>query len=251
MRDRLLWGLAIGGEIIDQIVGGGCRAYHGGKLFIWTPPGYAKKKYRDLIQRMHREGYVQRVLVDGQPHFRITGAGRRQLTKMYPVLKLSSEKWDGFWRIVIFDVPERKRRSRDVLRRQLRKLGFGRLQHSTYISPYDFGKPFLDFLQARGLIGQVLLLESKQKYLGKPRDLAAKVWELDRLAEDYRQIIERLSTRFGIKNREKREGFLKKVYQQYLMVLMRDPFLPQELLPKDWPAEKAHKYILRAGVVKE
>ena len=92
MRDRLLWGLAVGGEITDQLVGGGSRAYHQAKLFNWTPPGYAKKKYRDLVNRMHRDGYIQRVLINGVIHFRITGVGRKQLIKLYPVLKMNQEK---------------------------------------------------------------------------------------------------------------------------------------------------------------
>ncbi len=251
MRDRLLWGLAIGGEIVDQVIGGGSRAYHYGKLFNWTPPGYAKKKYRDLVNRMDREGFVQRVLINGAMHFRITGAGRRQLTKIYPVLKIVSDKWDGFWRIVIFDVPEKRRRSRDVLRKQLRLLGFGRLQNSTYISPYDHGKPLLDFLQSKELTGNVLLMEAKQKHLGKPKELANKVWGLDELGERYLKIIDRLTTRFGIRDKRKREEFLKKICQEYVKILMDDPFLPKELMPANWPAEKAKKYILRSGIVKE
>lgn len=250
MRDRLLWGLAVGGEILDKVVGGGSRAYHWGKLFNWTPPGYAKKKYRDLVNRIHREGYVQRVLIDKSLHFRITGAGRRQLLKSYPALKLASQPWDGFWRVVVFDIPEKKRVSRDLLRRQLVKLGFGKLQASTYISPYDHGKDFLGFLETKGLVGNVLLLESKQKHLGRPKVLAEKVWDLKKLGGEYNKIVDRLSTRFGIGDKAKREEFLKKIYQKYLKVLMKDPFLPKELLPADWPAEKTRKYILRAGVIK-
>jgi len=64
-------------------------------------------------------------------------------------------------------------------------------------------------------------------------------------------VIERLSTRFGIKSKQKREEFLKRVYQQYLTVLTKDPFLPSELLPKEWMADKCQKFILRAGVIKE
>jgi len=251
LRDRLLWGLVIGGDILDQVVGGGSRAYHSGKLFIWTPSRYAKKKYRDLVSRIDREGYVQRVLVDGKVHFRITGAGRRKLISLYPVLEKSGEKWDGFWRIVVFDIPEKRRRSRDILRRQLKMLGFGRLQNSTYISPHDFGKKFLDFLQAKGLLSGVLLMEAKQKYLGDPGQVANKVWKLEELGKRYQAVIDRLGTRFGIKDKQRREEFLKKVYQGYLKVLMDDPFLPKELLPKSWTGDKARKYILRAGVVKE
>ena len=63
--------------------------------------------------------------------------------------------------------------------------------------------------------------------------------------------MDRLSTRFGIKDRVRREEFLKKAYQDYMQILMKDPFLPKELLPAKWPANEAHKYILRAGMIKE
>lgn len=251
VRDRILWGLTVGGGIVDNVTGGGSRAYPTNKLYLWTPPKYSKKKYRDLIGRLHREGYVQRVLVEGEVNYRITGAGRKLLMTSRPVLKMDQIQWDGFWRLVLFDVPESKRRQRDMLRRYLVSLGFGRLQHSTYISPYDHGKSLLDFIQVRGLSGQVLMLESKQKYLGNPKDLAGKVWGLPALNQAYAQTIEKLTTRFGIKDRLKREQFLKKTYEDFLSVLTIDPLLPAELLPLDWARNKAQGYLLRAGLVRE
>jgi len=131
------------------------------------------------------------------------------------------------------------------------KLRFGRLQNSTYISPYDFDNSFLDWLKARKLRGRVMLMECKQKHLGKPDRLADAIWGLEQINKDYQAVIERLSTRFGIKSKQKREEFLKRVYQQYLTVLTKDPFLPSELLPKEWMADKCQKFILRAGVIKE
>ena len=245
MRDRILWGLAIGGDFT--------RAYDSGKLFLWTPPGYSKKKYRQLVARMVREGYVQQVLVEGRPHFRLTGLGRKQLMKNKPVLSLSAgeQEWDGFWRIVIFDIAESQRKLRDLLRRQLIKMGFGALQNSTYISCYDYSKEFLEFLDIKGLKGRVLLLESKQKYLGEPKLLAEKVWGLPAIGTRYKQVIDRLVTRFGIKEVSKREEFLKKIYRDYLETLIIDPLLPKSLLADDWGREKARKYLLRSGVLKE
>jgi CRISPR-associated endonuclease Cas2 len=46
------------------------------------------------------------------------------------------KKWDGKWRIVIFDIPERKRGARDVLRETLKRLGFFELQKSVFVYPY-------------------------------------------------------------------------------------------------------------------
>ncbi len=243
MRDRILWGLAIGGDFT--------RAYDSNKLFLWTPPGYTRKKYRQLTARMVREGYVQQVLVEGRPHFRLTGLGRKQLIKNKPVLKQLEQEWDGFWRIVIFDIAEAQRKLRDLLRRQLVKMSFGVLQNSTYISCYDYSQEFLEWLEVKGLKGKVLLLESKQKYLGEPKLLAEKVWGLKAIGTRYKQVIDRVVTRFGIKEASKREEFLKKIYRDYLEIIIIDPLLPKSLLAEDWNREKARKYLLRSGVLRE
>ncbi len=45
-------------------------------------------------------------------------------------------KWDNHWRLVFFDVPEKKRKIRDAIRDKLRDLGFYEFQHSVFIFPY-------------------------------------------------------------------------------------------------------------------
>ena len=45
--------------------------------------------------------------------------------------------WDKKWRIVLFDIPELHRKSRDALRYRLRQLGFFEYQKSVFVHPYD------------------------------------------------------------------------------------------------------------------
>jgi hypothetical protein len=45
-------------------------------------------------------------------------------------------KWDGLWRVVIFDIPDKHKWSRDSFRRKLRELGFLHLQKSVFVTPY-------------------------------------------------------------------------------------------------------------------
>jgi DNA-binding transcriptional regulator PaaX len=45
-------------------------------------------------------------------------------------------QWDGYWRIVIFDIPNRHKWSRDTLRRQLKTMEFYPLQESVFVSRY-------------------------------------------------------------------------------------------------------------------
>ena len=46
-------------------------------------------------------------------------------------------KWDKKWRLVIFDIPEKKRGARDALRETLKRLGFYELQKSVFVFPYQ------------------------------------------------------------------------------------------------------------------
>lgn len=50
--------------------------------------------------------------------------------------KIRKKKWDGHWRVIIFDIPETLKKWREYLRAELRNLGFKQLQYSVYITPY-------------------------------------------------------------------------------------------------------------------
>ena len=47
-----------------------------------------------------------------------------------------SPKWDGRWRMVMFDIPDKRKREREVLRSLLKQLGFVQYQESAFIIPY-------------------------------------------------------------------------------------------------------------------
>ena len=46
-------------------------------------------------------------------------------------------KWDGEWRMVIFDIPEKFKKAREALRNKLINLGFIKLQESVFVLPYE------------------------------------------------------------------------------------------------------------------
>lgn len=47
------------------------------------------------------------------------------------------KKWDKKWRLVMFDIPEKKRLARDVLRRKLKSMNFYQIQRSVFIHPFE------------------------------------------------------------------------------------------------------------------
>lgn len=45
--------------------------------------------------------------------------------------------WDRKWRLVTFDIPDKKKNAREAMRQKLKELGFYRLQKSVFIYPYE------------------------------------------------------------------------------------------------------------------
>ena len=46
-------------------------------------------------------------------------------------------RWDKKWRVVMFDIPEKRRWGRDAIREKLKNLGFYELQKSVFIHPFN------------------------------------------------------------------------------------------------------------------
>lgn len=68
----------------------------------------------------------------------LTPKGKRELLKL-SLRDLTVEKinpWDGLWRIVMFDIPESLRSSRDLIRIHLKRLGFIQVHKSVFINPF-------------------------------------------------------------------------------------------------------------------
>ncbi len=56
-----------------------------------------------------------------------------------------TSSWDGYWRIVMFDIPEQFKQKRDALSQKLKQLGFQPMQKSVFIFPYEC-KNEIDFI---------------------------------------------------------------------------------------------------------
>lgn len=107
-------------------------------------PFLKKKKYSTTqvvnrnIDSLLKKKVLERVTQkDGSYAIRLSKKGRweagiRGLTKSTTL----DQEWDGLWRLVIFDIPEDKRRIRSELRRAVSLYGFNQLQKSVWIYPY-------------------------------------------------------------------------------------------------------------------
>lgn len=116
---------------------------------VMVAPGLAKAipllKKIDLarinqeIKRLHKRGLVEIIKKrNGVKEIRLTKEGKEKLDR-YRIDLLRIEKpnkWDKKWRIIIFDIPIKKNKSRAMLRGRIKRLGFYKLQNSVFVHPY-------------------------------------------------------------------------------------------------------------------
>lgn len=106
-------------------------------------PGYkkgARFNYRTktVLGRLVEKGCIAFVEKGGKRYARITEKGERMLQlETEKTAMAKRRKWDRRWRVVIFDIPERRRSTRVRIRRFMEEYGFVRLQDSVWIYPYD------------------------------------------------------------------------------------------------------------------
>ncbi len=94
---------------------------------------------RRQIANLYRSKLVRKEKnKDGSYRLILTDKGKlRILAYNFEAIRQKKEDWDNKWRLVIFDIPERIRSSRNILRDRLKRVGFYELQKSVFIFPYE------------------------------------------------------------------------------------------------------------------
>ncbi len=98
-----------------------------------------KKKCTNLFYYLKRNGLIEWHYEGRDVIMALTREGRRRAGK-YQIDELAlgaPEKWDGKWRIVMFDIPNPSTFVRNIFRRKLKEFGFYPLQKSVWVYPFE------------------------------------------------------------------------------------------------------------------
>lgn len=116
----------------------------------WSIIGEVSKEWKKINRISLKRGLdslYNAKLIDLKPKgnsFQIilSSEGRKLSAKFnLETLKIEKQKnWDGKWRIVMFDVPEKIKKVRDALRFHFKHIGLVEYQKSVFISPYPCEK---------------------------------------------------------------------------------------------------------------
>ncbi|OGZ10481.1 MAG: CRISPR-associated endonuclease Cas2 [Candidatus Lloydbacteria bacterium RIFCSPHIGHO2_02_FULL_50_13] len=117
-----------------------------------------KRNFTQAINTSRRRLVAAGLLRYEDGFLRITEKGERKLREIerrnYQLPQ--PKRWDKKWRVLIFDIPERRKSVRDKVRLTLTAIGFKRLQNSVWVYPYDC-EDLITLLKADFKIGRDLL----------------------------------------------------------------------------------------------
>lgn len=208
---------------------------------------------RATLFRLKKKNLIKDVKRGRETLHTLTDSGRGFVAGYINRLALSEKKWDGRWMLFSFNIPEQKRKLRNILRNELISLGFGRLHANLWISPYNLqaeSEKIIDKLKVKEHTAIFIT-----DYVGdNPKTLAFRVWNLAKLSKIYQGLLEKYKKQYTIfkkssfssSSQEAMEALcrLLTLKEEIVELGVNDPCLPNELLPDDWKGLELKKVVL-------
>lgn len=116
-----------------------------------------RPKFDRQVKYLVKKGMLKLTEKNSQQFLELTKAGQLEAL-LIKARRLGKQKWDGKWRLIMFDIPESHKEKRQSFRILLKQNGFYKLQASVYISPYTLNNSAVAYLKETGLIKFIRIL---------------------------------------------------------------------------------------------
>lgn len=111
------------------------------------------------LKRLREQKVVEIIEKDGEEIIKLTQKGHTKYLKFrLEELSLYGKRWDGKWRIVIYDIAKFKKNQVSAFRNILKYINFFQLQKSVYLTPYPCDEQIAYLREYFGIGDEVLLL---------------------------------------------------------------------------------------------
>lgn len=210
--------------------------------------GVEPKSARQALARTAAEGLLDSDRSGRRVRWSLTERGRRLLSegaaRIYG-FGAPAPAWDGRWLVLLASVPESRRQLRHRLRTRMAWAGLGSPAPGVWVSP-DPGKEVevARVLEELDLGGVTSSFVGHFGAIGRPGDVVAQAWDLDRVERAYEEFLaefapERGAPGLGVLARQVQ---LVHAWRRFPFL---DPELPADLLPEHWAGTRAAEVFTR------
>ena len=217
----------------DAIVPRGGAVWLGTLLEFFAGLDIAGNVVRTAMSRLTAEGWFERSKVGRNSFYRLERKGEQTFAAATRhIYDPPPSEWNGRFDLLLIGGIE----AREVARDALKNAGFGSPLPGVFIAPAGLPVP----VEAAGAIRLDVSAEPEMA-----RRLLAESWALDRTAEAYLKFKASFAPLQALLSRDAAlsdaDAFTARILliHYYRRIVLRDPLLPAELLPKDWPGKEA------------
>ena len=232
-------------------------APHGGSVWLGSfirlvePLGLNDRLVRTSVFRLSKDLWLESEHKGRRSYYGLTATGRRRFEHAYRRIYFQPKtQWEGDWQLVLMAGSEIPPSQREAMRKELLWEGFGLIAPGVLAHPSASLEALLDILQSNGVQEKVVVLRAKNlgALASRPlKELVRECWNLDLIAQDYKHFIDRfrpvLRTLKSAHVLDPEQCFVVRtlLMHEFRRTLLRDPQLPEQLLPEDWPGGTARQ----------
>jgi len=108
-------------------------------------------EFAKFIYYLKSKNYIKSANLKNKKAVVLTREGIDKALKASFTIEKMNKRKDGKWIMLIFDMPAKNRKKRDLMRSILFNLGYKLYQHSVLVTPYDVSEKTESLLQFYGL----------------------------------------------------------------------------------------------------
>lgn len=231
----------------DYLRGRGGRAPIAALVKLLAPLGIAPPAVRTAVSRMVRQGWLDPIRLPAGPGYLLTAKAVRRLDEAAArIYRTAMPSWDGRFDLIL--IHDTRRRDRQRLGANLAYLGYGRIDEHTWVAPRP-GEDVDALLTEAGVRYERFRAEHAGGTEGV-RTLVGRAWDLaeigaayERFVAEHREPLSKVRIRPGAEEEAYAARF--RLVHAWRAFLFRDPQLPPELLPENWPGTAAAAFFDR------
>jgi phenylacetic acid degradation operon negative regulatory protein len=231
----------------DAVAPRGGTVWLGSLIKVLADFGVSERLVRTSVFRLVKDGWLQSDQIGRRSYYSLTDLGRERFEQAtHRIYGTPASHWDGEWCLLLLSTLDTE--TKDVVRKECGWLGFGPLSANVLAHPLpDFIE--LDVTMRRLGVSDRLVVMRGKTVNGEAamRELTRNCWNLDDIDARYAEFAERfrplMKALSGNAKLSEKSAFLVRtlLVQEYRKVLLRDPWLPIELLPAGWHGTAAYQ----------
>ena len=241
------------GSLIVTIFGD-CISPRGGVVWLGSlinvlaPLEISQRLVRTAVYRLVQDGILDNEQVGRKSFYTLTREGRQSFAEATDrIYRTTPPDWDGSWCIVFLNrvpVPARMK-----VRKDLQWLGFGAFASDVMAHPRPDTDLLATHLRAIEHGSRAIVMQASLQRAGvdtNVADLVGDTWHLDDLEQAYAGFVSQFESFLAagtLATIGPTDAFYLRTFliHEYRKVLLRDPALPDELLPESWQGRTAQQ----------